>query len=256
MELIKSYIISLTNLYGVVQSDKVAEIYNSQNEDKISGISIDDDHNVHAGKIVISEEELEKCFVCIEDSCFVHEAVFEMDDGFEGLIIAKSDKPYYVPNRQKLMKYEDPYYIEKTKENAALNDYLNRRLIKDDPSLSSRLCDEIFISVQCSASMQEIFDLFNTQDIVFENLEQAQEVSQLIMELINNTRIWENNGYTPLEIGELLGTKKRENHINPSFHPSSPRLTVIKGGKKIGRNEPCPCGSGKKYKNCCLDKEK
>ena len=21
--------------------------------------------------------------------------------------------------------------------------------------------------------------------------------------------------------------------------------------KKIGRNEPCPCGSGKKYKNCC-----
>ena len=26
--------------------------------------------------------------------------------------------------------------------------------------------------------------------------------------------------------------------------------TVIKG-KKIGRNEPCPCGSGKKYKHCC-----
>jgi len=23
------------------------------------------------------------------------------------------------------------------------------------------------------------------------------------------------------------------------------------GGKKIGRNDPCPCGSGKKYKNCC-----
>ena len=26
--------------------------------------------------------------------------------------------------------------------------------------------------------------------------------------------------------------------------------TVIKG-RKIGRNEPCPCGSGKKYKKCC-----
>ena len=22
-------------------------------------------------------------------------------------------------------------------------------------------------------------------------------------------------------------------------------------GKKVGRNDPCPCGSGKKYKNCC-----
>ena len=25
--------------------------------------------------------------------------------------------------------------------------------------------------------------------------------------------------------------------------------------KKIGRNEPCPCGSGKKYKNCCFKKD-
>jgi uncharacterized protein YecA (UPF0149 family) len=24
---------------------------------------------------------------------------------------------------------------------------------------------------------------------------------------------------------------------------------------KIGRNEPCPCGSGRKYKKCCLGKE-
>lgn len=26
--------------------------------------------------------------------------------------------------------------------------------------------------------------------------------------------------------------------------------------KKIGRNDPCPCGSGKKHKKCCLEKEK
>jgi hypothetical protein len=26
--------------------------------------------------------------------------------------------------------------------------------------------------------------------------------------------------------------------------------TIVKG-KKIGRNDPCPCGSGKKYKKCC-----
>ena len=24
---------------------------------------------------------------------------------------------------------------------------------------------------------------------------------------------------------------------------------------KVGRNDPCPCGSGKKYKQCCLDKD-
>lgn len=31
----------------------------------------------------------------------------------------------------------------------------------------------------------------------------------------------------------------------------SEKKQPVKKGKKIGRNEPCPCGSGKKYKNCC-----
>ena len=29
----------------------------------------------------------------------------------------------------------------------------------------------------------------------------------------------------------------------------------VKKGEKIGRNDSCPCGSGKKYKNCCMNKE-
>ena len=32
-------------------------------------------------------------------------------------------------------------------------------------------------------------------------------------------------------------------------------VTIRREGKKIGRNDPCPCGSGKKYKRCCLLKE-
>jgi hypothetical protein len=31
--------------------------------------------------------------------------------------------------------------------------------------------------------------------------------------------------------------------------------TITKAQKKVGRNDPCPCGSGKKYKKCCLDKD-
>jgi len=32
-------------------------------------------------------------------------------------------------------------------------------------------------------------------------------------------------------------------------------VTIRREGKKVGRNDPCPCGSGKKYKKCCLPKE-
>jgi hypothetical protein len=39
----------------------------------------------------------------------------------------------------------------------------------------------------------------------------------------------------------------------PPFHPN--RLVPIRNAApKIGRNDPCPCGSGKKYKKCCLNR--
>lgn len=34
--------------------------------------------------------------------------------------------------------------------------------------------------------------------------------------------------------------------------PSNPAGTIIRHEPRIGRNDPCPCGSGKKYKKCCL----
>jgi uncharacterized protein len=32
---------------------------------------------------------------------------------------------------------------------------------------------------------------------------------------------------------------------------SPPRDPVVRNSPKVGRNAPCPCGSGKKYKKCC-----
>ncbi len=39
----------------------------------------------------------------------------------------------------------------------------------------------------------------------------------------------------------------------PTPLPTGPATPVVKSGssKKVGRNDPCPCGSGKKYKKCC-----
>ncbi|MET0644341.1 MAG: SEC-C metal-binding domain-containing protein [Candidatus Binatia bacterium] len=32
---------------------------------------------------------------------------------------------------------------------------------------------------------------------------------------------------------------------------SAPVSQARRQGEKVGRNDPCPCGSGKKYKRCC-----
>ena len=46
------------------------------------------------------------------------------------------------------------------------------------------------------------------------------------------------------DIGELINpelAKKEENKV---------KVPIVNEGPKVGRNDPCPCGSGKKYKNC------
>ncbi|MFA4875048.1 MAG: SEC-C metal-binding domain-containing protein, partial [bacterium] len=35
------------------------------------------------------------------------------------------------------------------------------------------------------------------------------------------------------------------------YDSRKPATTVRREAPKIGRNDPCPCGSGKKYKKCC-----
>ncbi len=45
-----------------------------------------------------------------------------------------------------------------------------------------------------------------------------------------------------------LGPRKREEHITAQAQQNN---TIVRTTQKIGRNDPCPCGSGKKYKNCC-----
>ena len=34
-------------------------------------------------------------------------------------------------------------------------------------------------------------------------------------------------------------------------HDHGPAVRRVVGGQKAGRNDPCPCGSGRKHKKCC-----
>lgn len=52
--------------------------------------------------------------------------------------------------------------------------------------------------------------------------------------------------YTLPQWDKILTEEKRA-EITKAYKKSK---TVVKG-QKIGRNDPCPCGSGKKYKKCC-----
>jgi preprotein translocase subunit SecA len=56
------------------------------------------------------------------------------------------------------------------------------------------------------------------------------------------------------EIEEAFQRKKRRELEQARMAGSGDLQTVqqvVRGTAKIGRNDPCPCGSGKKYKKCC-----
>ena len=53
----------------------------------------------------------------------------------------------------------------------------------------------------------------------------------------------------PIEDGSQAPAARR---MIPRDEEGRPKQApVVKSGPDVGRNDPCPCGSGKKYKKCC-----
>lgn len=70
----------------------------------------------------------------------------------------------------------------------------------------------------------------------------------------DETKSIENNSFINLKIQKAKHEDPLTHHDDheekPEFeHP--PLTPIVREVPKIGRNEPCPCGSGKKYKKCC-----
>ena len=53
---------------------------------------------------------------------------------------------------------------------------------------------------------------------------------------------------------EMAATVAAANDTFKEYRLASLPARPVKRGARVGRNEPCPCGSGKKYKRCCIDR--
>jgi preprotein translocase subunit SecA len=66
--------------------------------------------------------------------------------------------------------------------------------------------------------------------------------------------------YEPMTEEQILEQRRRQERAAPRIELSAPpkaegapgkgAATVVNRDAKVGRNDPCPCGSGKKYKKC------
>ena len=87
--------------------------------------------------------------------------------------------------------------------------------------------------------------------VLNKNRVHAQEIVDIFTYIWNNLPRWEIGG----RIAADLGAKRNREGIAPQLEKYvtafSPPKEIYPPKRKIGRNEPCPCGSGKKYKKCC-----
>ena len=75
----------------------------------------------------------------------------------------------------------------------------------------------------------------------------VEALSPLLIGFHQSLRMWKFKGHTPTEI--VTGKLDPEGGEIISFEAARRKKA------KVGRNDPCPCGSGKKYKNCCMRKD-
>ena len=57
------------------------------------------------------------------------------------------------------------------------------------------------------------------------------------------------------ELGRRQKLLRRLYEVSRPKHLDTVRQTPVRAAAKTGRNDPCPCGSGRKYKKCCLPKD-
>ena len=157
---------------------------------------------------------------------------------------------YYPFTKKQLLKAGDPDYVDRTPQMNSFISFLSEHYELKDQDINE-IASQI-ISMINSDSKPTLIIQYLQSWMEFPSFEFAQMLTAKIMELYNDTRQWALKGHTP---NELFQEEKKFLKPLPEvpFATVQPRAKVIDlvTSTKVGRNDPCPCGSGKKYKKCC-----
>ncbi|MBU3227275.1 SEC-C metal-binding domain-containing protein [Clostridium algidicarnis] len=141
----------------------------------------------------------------------------------------RKDLDFYNFTKKEILDVATLGNISESKAHKNLKKFLIENFDMDKEDAEDLIFD-LLVDVQNGKSpskyILEFLKSFDTEDIELINM-----VTSEITKFANSTKQWLIKGYSPNELRmSMEDTQKVE---------------------KIGRNDPCPCGSGKKYKKCC-----
>ncbi|PZD93104.1 hypothetical protein DNH61_25335 [Paenibacillus sambharensis] len=168
----------------------------------------------------------------------------------------RQDAGFYPLTKKQVVQAADPDYIDRTPQFQALVHYFmhHYELSRAD---AEDTVDMLAYSIKLGDPLTEIMQDIERDFELGDELA-VRQLIDLLMKLMNNTRLWFLKGYTPLELNPQPEAKPVPAG-QAQGAASGAAAGAAAGGKviqlderrKIGRNEPCPCGSGVKYKKCC-----
>lgn len=284
--LLRSYFDAFANLYGIVPLYRALRIVQKQNPELVlttdTFLAFADQVGQEEHPYIIAGAE--DIYSNIDEPIpplkreIIAEYLYAVDD-FESYAELKANqegKPFYIPEKEELLRYQDDFYVEETKESLALGAFLRDKL-------KVKNMDDVLSDLHLEASIgdSDPQDLIDTVERLagrgcLGSTEQINEFFRYYYDMSNHTRMAANRGFTPNEIQERMGIRSSKFGIDiprvlqtgdadmgvlrqGALHSSIPATQWGRAQnsqkqmeqQKPGRNTPCPCGSGKKYKRCC-----
>ena len=256
------YFEAAANLYGVIPVSKLLEIYNSQNEPipdaafyAFAEIVRHEEHDY----FILSRQEVR---YGAEDSKpeqweIVADHLLEVStEVYFDFISDQRKGTYKILPKEDFLCYRNEGSLPKNPQNDAMLRYLQKKS-RDLMHTPEKICQTIQRMLCEDCCLQEIMELLSETGLQFSSAEDMNEFMQLYQELNNHTRKQVNRGYTPIELIEKQSI--RIPAVKPvvldgqisMFDEMPQRADAETSFPKVGRNDPCPCGSGLKYKKCC-----
>ena len=238
-DLFSSYADAAACLYGVLSVADFVGIFNYYEEEKT------DVSEVFWGLQQLLETDRDFEYELFEDfivgpTLHPNEYIEDLEK-LNDLRQEQNGKPRYLPRKEVFLRFSDPGFIEPAAPYNDLKSYMIKNKFINKAKLE-QLDNDMFNlheMIECRVELTRIVQYFiDEYRIDTSDMDKLNDFLRVVTEVYNNTRLFENNGFTPAELRKVY-----EDENSNEF--------VIHRPKKIGRNDPCPCGSGKKFKKCC-----
>lgn len=213
---------------------------------------------------------------------FIHIPILENEE-FGNLLDQQMDKEFYIPSVQQIEEICRVGYEASSLAYKKLETFFMRKMNMPYEHAVS-WCLQVWANSHEGESLADVINKMSEADIQFKSEKQMNEFVGLLMDAHNNTRMIENRGHKPNEMarrkfaggmptivpgsshaaamlrdaaphldemGISVDLESNADTITTAMYPNGLEGNAVRVEKKVYPNDPCPCGSGKKYKKCC-----